>query len=87
MPGIYLVVDKVTQITTFQSAIMTIGENVGFQIGPIVAGFLLCRFGYISFIFTVLAGCFFQCLIFVGFAKMALHQQQQSEIAYYNPVN
>ena len=56
-------IEKVAGLTSFQAAVVTMGDTVGLQLGPIVAGFLLCSVGYMSIFYMVLAGCLIQLVI------------------------
>ena len=61
-------VEKIIGLTSFQAAVMTIGESTGILLGPVTAGFLLCSNGYMSIVYTIFAGCLTQYIILVVIA-------------------
>jgi hypothetical protein len=64
---IFLVVDEDHHLDVFKSAILVCGEGVGYVFVTIFAGFLLCGYGSISFIVTLLA-----CSALFGISLAAL---------------
>ena len=60
---IYLLLDKTTGLTAFQSAMIAIDIALGLQIGLTASGFLLCNMGYMSIVYSILIGCFLKLII------------------------
>ena len=61
-------IEKMAGLTAFQATVMTIGDTIGMQLGPIVAGFLLCSVGHISIIYMILTGCLIQFTMLITIA-------------------
>ena len=60
---IYLLVNKTAGLSALQSAIIGIAVTTGVQLGPIIAGFLLCSLGHVTIMYSVVISSVFECII------------------------
>ena len=73
-------VEKIGGLTSVQAAIITTGDNLGLQLGPITAGFLLCSVGHMSIIYSVLAACLVQFIVLILIAVIVSELKKKPEL-------
>ena len=67
-------------LTSVKAAMMTIGDTLGLQLGPIKAGFLLCCVDHARIIYMVFIGCLIQFIVPIVIEVIVLLLRKKLEL-------
>ena len=67
-PCIFVMINNAAGLTSLQAAMITVGDTIGLELGPVLASFLLCLCGHMSILYMTLVGCLIQCFIALAIA-------------------